>query len=739
MSSFFDKFRSVDDDILRIRIARRELLRRATVLGVSAPILAGLLAACEDDSDDDVEEVDDAPADDDEPELTDDDVEEADDEDDEVAVDIGAHLYGRLEGPEVIRDSSQFPDSFSEAPMLTELVEAGELPPVEERLPVPEDLMVIQPVHEIGRYGGDITRPFTGPSDHPAIARFMGVDKILFCDYTGNETDPALAKDWEMSDDGTSMTIHLREGVKWSDGHPFTADDIIFWWEEVQNNPALAPLPTGNMQVEGEYGEITKIDDYTVVYEFSGPYFSFEEILSTNTAMGDGFSRGFLLGAAYVPAHYVQQYHPNYVPEDELTQMAADEGFDTWQSLLNFKIDWTVNADTPVLTPWRTAAGNGANQAPWILERNPYFWAVDTEGNQLPYADRVVNDLAENLEVANLRAAAGEYIIGERHMLLANLPVLLREQENGNYQVRLDQSVNGSDVVFYPNMNYDQVDQEIGELFQSHDFRRALSLGIERTELNAIFWMGLGTPGNWTVSAEDRYYPGDGYHEMWHDFDPDEANQILDDLGLSEKDNEGYRLRSDGNGRLRLDIAAPAAQTIDYEGISETVAQHWANIGIDARVQALERSLMETRRNANELMIAAWNGDAANNVLFGGSGGMVPTARDDYLGPLTGLWFETGGAEGIEPTWDENILEVFRLLRTVPSLPTEADRNELGQELMRMAAENVWSIGTVGWSSAVRGVRCVSNRAGNVPERLSVTRRAWVPGNSHTSTYFLRD
>ena len=186
---------------------------------------------------------------------------------------LGAGLIGKLEGPEILRDPATFPKAFQEAPMLAELVKAGKLPPVAQRLPVPADLMVVKPVHEIGKYGGRWRRAFTGPADAENGNRIVGTDKILMLDYTGNKITPALAKNWRFSDDGKVTTIFLRAGLKWSDGHPFTADDFLFWYTKIYQNKDLNPTPTAELQVNGKPGTFGKRDEYTVVFEFPEPNF----------------------------------------------------------------------------------------------------------------------------------------------------------------------------------------------------------------------------------------------------------------------------------------------------------------------------------------------------------------------------------------------------------------------------------------------------------------------------------
>ncbi|HET6520496.1 MAG TPA: ABC transporter substrate-binding protein, partial [Geminicoccaceae bacterium] len=333
----------------------------------------------------------------------------------------GSELVGELEGVTLVRDPAGWPTSFNEAPMLAERVQAGELPPVEERLP--EEPLVIQPVHEIGRYGGTWRRGFLGPGDGENGNRINASDKLLFWDYTGTEIVPSLAKDWRLSDDGRTVTVSLRRGLKWSDGQPMTADDFVFWFEDLYSNRDIVPTPIADMQVNGKPGRVVKVDDFTVAFEFDDPYPLFVEMLAGDTLIGGGQSvrqsedRTF---GAYAPAHYLRQFLPEYSSDEEVNARARAEGFDNWVQMLHFKKDWRLNAELPTLGPW--VMKQPITNPTWVMERNPYYWAVDTEGNQLPYIDGIVMTLAEDLEVLNLRAIAGEYDMQERHVDLGKLP-----------------------------------------------------------------------------------------------------------------------------------------------------------------------------------------------------------------------------------------------------------------------------------------------------------------------------
>src|SRR2546427_8349934 len=218
---------------------------------------------------------------------------------------IGSSLIGKLEGPEIILDAKAYPKTFKEAPILAEQVKAGKLPAVDKRLPEPSQLFVVKPLREIGKYGGNWRRAFTGPADHENGNRINSLDKILTFDYTGTKIVPSLARDWKVSDDGKTTTIFLRKGAKGSDGKPFTADDFLFWYQDIYLNKNINPTPFFEFQINGKDGVMKKIDDYTITFEFPEPYPFFVSQLAGSTAIGGGFATrgGFqnFGGSAYAP------------------------------------------------------------------------------------------------------------------------------------------------------------------------------------------------------------------------------------------------------------------------------------------------------------------------------------------------------------------------------------------------------------------------------------------------------
>lgn len=635
-------------------------------------------------------------------------------------------LVGQLEGPTFISDPELMPQSFNEAPQLSERVAQGELPPVEERIGL--DPLVVQPLEMIGTYGGTWHRGFTGPGDKWNGYRSAGYDVMLGWATSGQEVIPNMAKGWEFSDDGSTLTLFLRRGHKWSDGSPFTADDFVFWYEDMFSNDEFMPAKTASMMVNGEPGVVSKVDESTVQFSFADSYYLFLDRLSSQSQSVDGVNgNGF-----FAPAHYLKQFHPNYASESDLAAAIEEAGVDNWVVLLKQKNDWALNPELPVLSAWMTTTP--INTPTWILERNPYSVWVDTDGNQLPYLDDIQMLLAENIEVINLRAIAGEYEFQARHIDIAKLPIILENQEAGGYHVNLDTGSYGSDIHFTINQTY-QLDEEVGKWLGTTDFRRALSLGIRRDQINETFLLGTGTPGSPVPSDENRYNPGPEYRTLWATHDPDQANQLLDGLGLTEKDGDGFRQRLDGGGRLRIEAVTISGQFMPFTQIAESIREDWNTIGIELVIREVERGLSDTMVAANEVQMYVWNNDGSENVFISPKA-VVPLGPGDTMGPLYGAWYASGGAEGLEPPDHlKTALEKFDRGKVAP----EEERIQLGKELWANAIDNVYAIGVVGLSAASMGVRLVKDFVGNSPARQFSSPLTRNPGNSCPPTFFYKD
>ena len=643
-------------------------------------------------------------------------------------------LVGQLEGAEILTDAAAIPKAFQEAPQLAELVKQGKLPPVKDRLPA--EPLVVKPVHSVGKYGGTWRRGFTGPGDVENGNRINASDKLLFWDHTGTKIVPSVAKKVDMSPDGKVYTIHLRKGMKWSDGAPFTADDFVFWYEDLYLNKDIVPTPIADMSVNGKPGKLVKIDEVTVQFVFEDPYFLFYDMLAGDTLIGGGQSvrqaQGFTFGA-YSPKHYLQQFLPKYSSVDAVNERAKKEGYENWVKLIHFKKDWSLNPEVPTLGPWKTT--RPVNTPTWVMERNPYYFGVDTAGNQLPYIDRIVMTLAQDTEILNLRAIAGEYDLQERHIDLGKLPVIIENQKKGNYTVRLDTAVNGSDTTIQINQSF-KADPEIAKWLTNADFRRALSLGIDRNQLNETFWLGVGTPGSAVPGEDSPYFPGKEWRSKWSTLDVAQANKLLDGIGLAKKDSEGFRVRTDNGERLRIQIQAVKA-FVPWPAQGEMIAQQWRKIGIWAEAKEMERNLAFTRTRNNEHHIQLWT-NGGTEILYLFPRHAIPVdPTEAFMGPEFAVWYASEGKQGREPT-DPNLKKIFELYRSASS-QKEPERIKIAHEIWKIMVDQQYGIGTVGQSPALMGVRIASNKLGNIPSRVCIAQHCRTPGGSHPETWFYKD
>ena len=426
------------------------------------------------------------------------------------------------------RFDGSVPGTFHEAPELSKQVEDGKLPPVETRLP--DELLIIPPVERIGKYGGTWHRAFTGPADGQNMDRLLH-DHLIYYDLDGVTLVPHIAKSWELSEGARVVTFKLRKGMKWSDGTPFTADAFVFAYEDLLLNDELNPVKPAYMRHGGELGRVEKVDDYTVRYVFAKPYRTFPAACAS-LLVGGQSARGRRAVGLYAPGHYLKQFHQKYVPEQELNAKVAESGLGDWVQLFKQRAAADKNRELPVVGPWKVVSPITSQML--VLERNPYYWAVDPEGNQLPYIDRIEMAVAENLEVLNLRAIAGEIDMQHRHIQLAKVPVLKANAAKGGYRVLFWPGKSGTEAALFINQTW-RGDPEIGRWLRDRDFRIALSLAIDRDEINETIFLGTGKAKAFVPSADTPFYLGPEYETKYAVRDLGKASDILDPSGAAGK------------------------------------------------------------------------------------------------------------------------------------------------------------------------------------------------------------
>lgn len=598
------------------------------------------------------------------------------------------------------------PAQFNEAPQLAERVSAGELPPVEERLP--DNPLVVPVVERIGTYGGTWRTVLLGASDANHIRRTIGYEGLLRWTPDWSDIVPNVAESYEANEDATEFTFHLREGMRWSDGHPFTAHDIMFWYEAVVMNEELTPAPptwftTGEDNVPGT---VEVIDDTTVVFRFEQPNGLF--LLE----MAGGFG---VIPVSY-PRHYMEQFHIDYNPDgiDALVQQA---GVNTWVDLFQIRgnsPDYTVehwqDPNRPMLNAWVPTSPYAGTR--FTAQRNPYYWKVDEEGNQLPYIDSVVYDIVEDAELILLRVANGEIDFLDRHIADPSYrAVLFDNQERGDYRFIEGPSAFMNTLVVPFNLTHrDPVKREI---FQNKDFRVALSHAINRQEIIDLVFIGQGEPWQAAPQADTPYF-----HErlatQYLEYDPELANEILD-RHYPERDAQGFRLGPDGNRITIIGEAAVGSQThVDTLGV---IQEHWRAVGIDLQVRPIDRSLLWQRIEANDVDVSVWDGDGGGLEALIRPRYYFPSELASAQAPAWAAWYINPTLEiAEEPEEPERRqMELYEQLRATGDLD---EQSELMLEILEIAADR---FAVIGVSTRPLAVGIARNNLRNVPDSIPQT------------------
>ena len=593
---------------------------------------------------------------------------------------------------------------YNEAPMLQEMVAAGDLPPVGERLP--EDPLVVEPVDSVGQYGGTWRRAFKGIKDFHAFGRLNYEPMLRWPRDPKDPVQPGLAREWTWSEDGTELTLHLRRGLKWSDGAPFTVDDIIFWWEAIETDTNITAAPHAEWVIDGQPMELTKIDDVTITLTFAGPNGLAETVgLAFH---GNQWPLGFERFGFFAPRHYLEQYHPAYNSNVSDYQQFEDKAFD-------------FNIERPAMTPWRvTEWGAGATEL--VAERNPYYWKVDIEGNQLPYIDRLHFTLVEDNEAANLLAIAGEIDMQTRHMQLSKFPVYQQNAEAGEYHTLLWSNAAASHATFFPNQSYG--DPKYRALMQELKFRQALSLAIDRDLINEVVHLGLGTPRTESVVNDSALFQPD-IEFYYAEYDLDRARALLDELGLPAG-GDGVRTFADGSP---LELIVEAVGTGNTDAL-EIAVEGFNDIGLKTVLKTMTRDVYWPRAGANEVMIATWGTDR----------GLVPMVDPIYqfpfderswMAPAFGTWYKTGGELGEEPPAE--MKELMDLYDDYKGNVDSSAQLDIAKKLVRLSTERLYTIGTVGMAP---GIVVVKDNFKNVVEEFTADWLIMSPGTQDPSHYY---
>ena len=572
-------------------------------------------------------------------------------------------------------------NSFQEAPLLQSKVKKGLIPELKDRLPSKEDILVVTPRDSIGIYGGEITFNATNPSSFGNTG-FTAWDQHLM-GYTTNweVLVPEIANSVELSSDFKSAVVTLRKGMKWSDGNKFSSDDILFWYEDIVQNQDLPNMPR-QLAPGGMTVNIEKINEYQVKFRFENPFPSFALALAR-------FSSGFPMA----PQHYLKKWHIKY--NKDAKAIAKEEGFNSWIDAFVFHYngqtgqnDFDINM--PVLKPWKlTRIDEFGNK---FYERNPYYWKVDTEGNQLPYIDRQVRLIVSEPEVVKLKVQSGEIDYGFYNLRVEDLPILKAGEEKGNYKTILWPAAQGSMQKYQFNITVK--DKILNKLFNDIRFRQAMSLAIDRTDINQTLFFGLAKPRQWGVEPTSPFYE-DWMSTYYASYDPKEANRLLDEIGL-RKGPDGIRIRPDGEP-----LTIVLWDAIKRIPLSEIVAEYWRKVGVQVTINPSTREAFKQALIANEVHASVWFADVvAEKDMYQRPIWFRPPYGIDSTPVGGGLawreWWFTKGKKGEKPA-DQYFIDQMDLVgKWQMTRMGSEDYFSLGKEIVKRTLERMYHIGTVG-------------------------------------------
>jgi peptide/nickel transport system substrate-binding protein len=611
------------------------------------------------------------------------------------------------------------PAAAKEDPEVTALVESGSLPPYEERLPA-EPLVLIREnpgfTQEIGKFGGTLH-----------LGRAMGwhcrASYVFRLNSDTSATMGNVAKAWEYSDDGTTFTIYFRPGAKWSDGTPFTMDDVMFWWQDYVLNEELVPNLPSEWRPGGEPMQLTKIDDFTVELKFAVPHYYVHHMMDGTGGRGGEWegTRGF-----YLPKHYFQEYHIAYNPQ--ATELAKAEQLEKWTDIfLNRRAypSGETKLGVPSMSTWDKTDQSVSGQT-W--ERNAFYYVVDPEGNQLPYIGECLTSTVTDTEAVLMMLISGQIDFEGWGVSVANWPTLYENQDKGGFDVWMGGDYWASHTCLHLNQTFN-ADPELGDLFRDKRFRQAMSYAIDRDEINEKVFIGMGVPCAATPNRTGFFYK-DEWTTLHATYDTAKANELLDEVGLTNRDGEGFRTLPSGG---RMEVIIECAQNYySWVPTCELIKSYWDAVGVRTLLKVEDSSLMNTRRNANELHVYTWvnDGQGEKNLL---SSNLRYTNMRNWA-PLWEQWRSTRGESGEEPpaAIQDMLVKCDQVTGTPPDQVTA-----LVQEVFDQALEDVNQIGTIGYA----GKPCVSNKKlGNV-DKLAYGDNWDVGGTSNVwlEMYFWRE
>jgi len=599
---------------------------------------------------------------------------------------------------------------YIEPPYLTERVLTGQLPAVDRRLPSSPSIVAMSGNgQQLGEYGGTLNTLMARAKDVRMMVVY-GYARLVKFDR-GLKIVPDILEKVNV-DEGRVFTFHLRPGHKWSDGKPFTAEDFRYYWEDVANNKSLSPVgPPAVLLVDEEMPKFEVIDNATVRYTWTKPNPDFLPRVA-------GASPLYM----YRPAHYLKKFHARYTDENTLNHAAQKFGQHNWAAMHNkqdnmYKND---NVKLPSLQPWINTTEAPSER--FIFQRNPYFHRVDTQGQQLPYIDRVILNITSG-RLIPAKAGTGESDLQARYLRFDNFTFLRRNETKGGFKTLLWREATGSHLALFPNLN--AVDVEWRALLRDVRFRRALSYAINRDELNQVVYFGLAQPSQNTVLKESPLWREE-YQTTATAFDISLANKLLNEIGLTERNGDDIRLLPSGKP-LEI-IVETAGESTEQADILELIRDSWLQAGVKLHTKPSQRDVLRNRIFSGETIMTVWSGleNGVPNIATPPTE-LAPTSQLQLQWPKWGQYVETNKRSGEIP----DIPEAVRLVELLDEWYATLDskrQETIWHEMLHIHRDNLFTIGLV---AGVRQPVVVNSELRNVPREGVYN---WDPG-AHFGIY----
>ncbi len=557
---------------------------------------------------------------------------------------------------------------------------------------IPKEPLVVAPYQSIGKYGGTYDNLSNAPE--AGTAGFMSVRHVNLVRYSDDLQTivPNVAKGWSWNSDFTQLTFYLRKGHKWSDGAPFTAEDVKYWYDHLALNPKVIEKPKGYTLVAGKRMNVRVINAQTVRFDLPAPKPGLLSHFATTFAQG------------FQPKHFLSKWDPDL--NRDADKMARAAGFKDGLAVLSAYFgnsDW-MDTPSPMLKAPKLAGNLPADTAPTLeshiyvtdtpdgrhLVANPYFFQVDTQGQQLPYINEQDEIYVNDNEVRILKLVNGEVTFKSQTLQMSMAPILLEKQKAGNYSVQLKPEISAATFAF----NVTSANLEKRKVFGDLRFRQAMSLALNRDEINEVAFFGQGIPQQYIGFSPAPKFVDPKWSQHMASYSPNKANALLDKVGMRDNDGDGFRELPNGE-KLVLNLQF-ATQGVAVQ-VVELVAQHWSEVGIQTTVKEVTPDEYRSAQSSNQLDVTMWGKGFPLAIAQGNNIFFVPP-YDSYFELRTGmLWAEyidTKGANGVKPPkWVYNIIDDINAFQSQPT--GSAKFNELGARLVETMVSQTLFIGTV--------------------------------------------